>query len=49
MSGKPKFSELPLTNRISTIAVAIPLAVFLLALIAVGAGFLWKAVLWAWS
>lgn len=49
MSDEKKFSEPPLASRIMMVALGIPVGAVFLALIAVGAGFLWKAVQWAWS
>lgn len=49
MSETKKFGELPRTTQIITIAVCAPVILAILALVAIGAGFLWKAVLWAWS
>lgn len=49
MSDQKKFANLPIMNKISTVAVGAVLAVFFLAVVVIGAGFLWKLVLWAWS
>lgn len=49
MSDEKKFSELPVASRIMMVVLGVPVGALFLAVVAIGAGFLWKAVMWAWS
>lgn len=49
MTESKKFSEQPGWAQVTAIAICAVAGMLTLAICAIGAGFLWKAVLWAWS